>query len=129
MATLTISVESRDATIARVVSAANNGIATQTERIVFETPEQLFKALTLMRWQIMREMMGAGPLSIRELAQRLHGEQDQVHEDVRALLNVGVLDHAEDGAVVFPYDVVHVDFMIDLQHPEQRDNNDASSNL
>ena len=99
MATLTISVELRDAMIARVVSAANNGIATQTERITFETPELLFKTLTPMRVQIIRQMTGAGPMSIRELARRLDQEQEKVHEDVHALLNVGVLDRAGDGAV------------------------------
>ncbi|WP_439899831.1 hypothetical protein [Paraburkholderia phymatum] len=39
-----------------------------------------------------------------------------MHEDVRALLNVGVLDHAENGAVVFPYDAVHVGFTIEPKH-------------
>ncbi len=35
-----------------------------------------------------------------------------VHGDVHALLNAGVLDRTDDGRVVFPYDAVHVDFML-----------------
>ncbi|HHW77527.1 MAG TPA: transcriptional regulator, partial [Xanthomonadaceae bacterium] len=35
-----------------------------------------------------------------------------VHGDVRALLNAGLLDKTEDGKIVFPYDAIHVDFIV-----------------
>jgi hypothetical protein len=35
-----------------------------------------------------------------------------VHGDVHALLDAGVLDRTEDGRVAFPYDAVHVDFIL-----------------
>jgi predicted transcriptional regulator len=35
-----------------------------------------------------------------------------VHRDVHALLNAGVLERTDDGAIEFPYDAVHVDFML-----------------
>jgi predicted transcriptional regulator len=35
-----------------------------------------------------------------------------VHGDIHSLLKAGVLDHAPDGRVVFPYDAVHVDFVM-----------------
>jgi predicted transcriptional regulator len=35
-----------------------------------------------------------------------------VHGDVQALLRAGVLDRTEDGRVQFPYDTVHVDFVL-----------------
>ncbi|MGB3121607.1 MAG: hypothetical protein WBE58_22475 [Verrucomicrobiales bacterium] len=35
-----------------------------------------------------------------------------VHGDVRALLNAGLLDKAEEGKIVFPYDAIHVDFLV-----------------
>ena len=73
-------------------------------------------------------MTGAGPMSIRELARRLDQEQEKVHEDVHALLNVGVLDRAGDGAVVFPYDAVHVDFMIEPQNLEGTGQDEDSPN-
>jgi hypothetical protein len=35
-----------------------------------------------------------------------------VHGDVRALLDAGVLERDDAGRVVFPYDAVHVDFVL-----------------
>jgi len=35
-----------------------------------------------------------------------------VHGDMQALLKAGVLDRAGDGRTVFPYDEVHVDFVL-----------------
>jgi predicted transcriptional regulator len=34
------------------------------------------------------------------------------HGDVHALLNAGILKKTDDGKIVFPYDAIHVDFMI-----------------
>jgi len=35
-----------------------------------------------------------------------------VHADIQALLRAGVIDHTEDGKIVFPYDEIHVDFVL-----------------
>jgi len=34
------------------------------------------------------------------------------HGDVTALLNAGLLSKTDDGMIVFPYDVINVDFML-----------------
>ena len=57
---------------------------------------------------------GAGPVSIRGIARRVGRDVKTVHGDVHALLKAGVVDRAEGGRVVFPYDAVHVDFVL---HP------------
>jgi predicted transcriptional regulator len=57
-------------------------------------------------------MTGTGPLSIREVARRVGRDVKSVHGDVQALLKAGVLDHAEDGRILFPYDEIHVDFVL-----------------
>jgi predicted transcriptional regulator len=57
-------------------------------------------------------MTGAGPLSIREVARRVGRDVKSVHGDVHALLKAGVLDHAADGRILFPYDEIHVDFVL-----------------
>ncbi|MDQ0625874.1 HVO_A0114 family putative DNA-binding protein [Paraburkholderia graminis] len=88
-----------------------NGEA-QGEHITFDSPELLFQILTPERWNIIRTMTGAGPLSIREIAQRLGRDDAAVQHDVLALLHTGVLDRNADGVIEFPYDAVHVDFMI-----------------
>ncbi|MEZ2311851.1 transcriptional regulator [Paraburkholderia sp. RCC_158] len=110
MKTVTLGLGSRDALNARFV-AAMNGEA-QGEHITFDSPELLFQILTPERWNIIRTMTGAGPLSIREIAQRLGRDDAAVQHDVLALLHTGVLDRNADGVIEFPYDAVHVDFMI-----------------
>jgi predicted transcriptional regulator len=35
-----------------------------------------------------------------------------VHTDVHVLLNAGILSKADDGRIVFPFDAMHVDFML-----------------
>jgi predicted transcriptional regulator len=65
-----------------------------------------------LRWHLIKTITGAGPLSIREIARRVERDVKSVHRDVHALLDVGVLERNEDGAIEFPYDAVHVDFML-----------------
>ena len=67
--------------------------------------------MTAKRWELIRAITGAGPLTIREIARRVHRDVKGVHSDVRALLNCGVL-HRNDSLVVFPYDAVHVNVVL-----------------
>ncbi len=57
-------------------------------------------------------MTGAGPITIREAARRLERDVKAVHGDVHALLNAGILQKTENGRIVFPFEAVHVDFML-----------------
>jgi predicted transcriptional regulator len=84
----------------------------QGARISFASVELLWKVLTPKRWEIVRAMAGAGPLAIREVARRVERDVKSVHGDVQALLKSGVLDRADDGRIVFPYDEIHVDFVV-----------------
>jgi len=80
--------------------------------IGFATPELLWKVITPKRWDVLRAMTGAGPVAIREVARRVERDVKTVHGDVQALLKAGVVDRADDGRIVFPYDEVHVDFVL-----------------
>jgi len=111
MKTVTLDVR----TLADALSDAAAAMETLTpseSRISFETLELLWKVLTIKRWGILKVMIGAGPLAIREIARRVDRDVKAVQGDVQALLNAGLLDKAEDGRVVFPYDTVHVDFVL-----------------
>jgi predicted transcriptional regulator len=110
MNTVTLGVDSQDAVSARFV-AAMKGEA-QGSFISFATPELLLQTLTTMRWEIIKVMTGAGRLSLREVARRAGRDVRRVSDDVHALLDVGVLDRNEDGTLEFPYDAVHVDFVL-----------------
>jgi predicted transcriptional regulator len=84
----------------------------QGQFISFETPELLFKVIFGKRWELLKVMTSAGPMTIREAARRMHRDVKAVHADIHALLNAGLLQKTEKGLVVFPYDAVHVDFML-----------------
>jgi predicted transcriptional regulator len=80
--------------------------------ISFATPELLFRLLTAKRWELIRALTGAGPLTIREAARRVNRDVKAVHGDVHALLNAGVLRKTDDSLIVFPFDAIHVDVML-----------------
>jgi predicted transcriptional regulator len=80
--------------------------------ISFPTIELLWKVITPRRWELLRLLAGAGPLSIREAARRAKRDVKSVHGEVQALLRAGILERSEDGRIVFPYDEVHVDFVL-----------------
>ena len=50
-------------------------------------------------------------MSIREAARRVDRDVKAVHGDVQALIKAGMIDKTKAG-IVFPYDAVHVDFML-----------------
>lgn len=86
--------------------------AEEPPRISFESPSLLFKVITAKRWELLQTLTGAGPLTIRETARRSGRDVKAVHGDIHALLNAGVLEKTGDGKIVFPYDAIHIDFMI-----------------
>jgi predicted transcriptional regulator len=105
-----IGISSLDETKARMLRAFQGD--DQGALISFASVELLWKIITPKRWEILRAMTGTGPLSIREVARRVGRDVKSVHGDVHALLKAGVLDHAADGRILFPYDEIHVDFVL-----------------
>jgi predicted transcriptional regulator len=89
-----------------------SGKSEKSTRISFATPELLWKVLTAKRWELLKVLCGAGPISIREAARRVGRDVKPVHSDVTALLTAGVLNRAEDGRIVFPFKAVKVEFLL-----------------
>lgn len=110
MNTVTLCIESRDETNARALRAF--GGKAQGAYISFESPDLVWKVLTAKRWELLHALTGIGPVSMREAARRVGRDVKAVHADIKALLMAGILDKTEDGKIVFPYDAVHVDFML-----------------
>jgi predicted transcriptional regulator len=108
---VTIGITSRQAVSDRFLSAWETG-QSQGAHIGFETEEQLWKTLTVKRWEILKAMTGAGELTIREVARRVGRDVKAVHGDVTALRNCGLLNKTDSGKVLLPYDAVHVDFTL-----------------
>ena len=73
---------------------------------------ELWKVLTAKRWELLKALCGAGSISIREAARRVGRDVKAVHGDVTALLNAGILDRADGGGIVFPFDAVKVEFLL-----------------
>ena len=110
MRTVTLGVSSIEET-QRQMAAAFRGEEVG-EFISFATIELLWKVLTAKRWDVLQAMTGQGEMTIREVARRVDRDVKAVHGDVRALLVAGVLDRADSGRAIFPYDAVHVDFTL-----------------
>ena len=112
MKTVTLEVRSPDEAMADFTLAWKTGKAQRSARIGFATPELLWRVLTAKRWELLKALCGAGPVSIREAARRVDRDVKAVHTDVTALLSAGVLNRTESGGVEFPYDAVKVEFLL-----------------
>ena len=110
MTSVTIGVSSTEDTRARMLGAFKG--EEQGAFISFISAELLWKVITPKRWGVLRAMTGTGPLAIREVARRVDRDVKSVHGDIQALLKAGVLERAEDGRILFPYDEIHVDFVL-----------------
>lgn len=112
MKTVTLDVRAPSEAMADFVRVWKTRKAEKSARISFATPELLWKVLTAKRWELLKAMCGAGPISIREAARRVERDVKAVHSDITALLNAGVLDRVEDGRVIFPFEAVKVEFLL-----------------
>jgi predicted transcriptional regulator len=110
MRTVTLEVSSRNDTNKRFLQAFEG--EPQGKFISFETPALLFKVLTQKRWEILSALTGAGPITLREAARRVGRDVKAVHGDIHALLDAGILQKTAEGWILFPFDAVHVNFMI-----------------
>ena len=112
MKTVTLDVRTPADSMTDFVQAWKTGKPQKSSRISFATPELLWQVLTAKRWELLKALCGAGPVSIREAARRVGRDVKAVHGDVKALLNAGVLDRTEEGSIVFPFEAVKVEFLL-----------------
>lgn len=110
MRTVTLEVSSREEAGRRFLRAFEG--AEQGAFISFETPALLFKVLTQKRWELLSALTGAGPITLREAARRVERDVKAVHSDVHALLDAGILQKTENGRIEFPFDAIHVNFVL-----------------
>lgn len=113
MKTVVLEVRNPRDTMAGFAQAWRSGKAERDARIAFASPELLWKVLTAKRWELLKSLCGAGAMSIREASRRVGRDVKSVHGDVTALLKAGLLDRADGGGIVFPYDAVKVEFLLE----------------
>jgi predicted transcriptional regulator len=112
MRTVTLDVRPLADSLADLARTWKSGKGDDSARITFDTPELLWKVLTARRWDLLKALAGEGPITLREVARRVHRDVKGVHTDVHALLDAGVLRRTDDSRIEFPYDNVHVDFTL-----------------
>ena len=112
MKTVTLDVRPPGTSMAEFAQAWKSGKASRNDRISFASPELLWKVLTAKRWELLKAMCGAGPITVRDAAQRVGRDVKAVHSDLTALLSAGVLTRNESGQVEVPYEAVKVEFLL-----------------
>jgi predicted transcriptional regulator len=112
MKTVILDVRAPADAMADFTQAWKTGKSEKAARISFAAPELLWQVLTAKRWELLKVLCGAGPVSIREAARRVERDVKAVHGDVTALLNAGILNRTDEGRIVFPYDTVKVEFLL-----------------
>ncbi|ARP83680.1 hypothetical protein CAL12_24615 [Bordetella genomosp. 8] len=80
----------------------------QGETLNSETPSAFFSRITSNRWAMLAELQGAGNVGVRELARRLGRDVKRVHDDATALVELGLIERSETGALSCPYADIHV---------------------
>ena len=111
MKTVTLSVATRDSVTRRALDAFSG--KRRGAHISFASADLVWKVLTAKRWELLQAMAGGGAMTLREAARRADRDVKGVHGDAHALLAAGILRKTEDGKIEFPFDAVHVDFLLE----------------
>jgi len=111
MKTVTLSVATRDSVTRRALDAFSG--KRRGAHISFASADLVWKVLTAKRWELLKAMAGGGAMTLREAARRADRDVKGVHGDAHALLAAGILRKNEDGKIEFPFDAVHVDFLLE----------------
>ena len=112
MKTVILEVRSPKEAMAGFSQAWNTNKQQKSARISFASPELLWKVLSAKRWELLKALCGAGPISIREAARRVERDVKGMHGDIVALIDAGLLNRMENGGVEFPYEAVKVEFLL-----------------
>lgn len=107
-----IDVRQLDAALDDFADNWTSDTAEPVNRYSFDSYDALHKALAPNRMEIVRAMMGAGPLSIREVARRVGRDFKGVHTDVTSMVRNGLLYKADGGQIVFPFDRIRFDYEV-----------------
>ena len=81
------------------------------EFITFESPTALFRSISPKRWELIGVLQKLDVVSMRELARQLKRDPHRVHDDVKALKELGIIEQSDKGIQV-PFDKIHTDFTL-----------------
>ena len=95
----------------RLANAGKTG-QYQGECFDFESPAALFRVLTPKRWALLETLQARGAMGVRELARVIERDVRRVHDDVRAFLEVGLIEKDREGKLTVPFEEIHADFVL-----------------
>lgn len=75
-------------------------------RLAFGSIAELFSAVSEKRLELVRHVAAGEGLQIRPLARALRRDYKNVHSDVQALLELGLLEKDERGVLRAPFDEI-----------------------
>jgi len=105
-----IGVEDANRGFKRFVKAWHNAKTSETEQaevhLNFEDFAMLASVLTPKRLELMKTLRQHGPLSVRALSKQLERDYKNVHVDVDALEEVGLIQRTDEGLLIAPWDVI-----------------------
>lgn len=84
----------------------------QGECFDFESPAALFRVLTPKRWALLETLQARGAMGVRALARVIERDVRRVHDDVCALLEVGLIEKDREGKLTVPFEEIHADFVL-----------------
>lgn len=90
-------------------SASGERLPKAVPRVDFASLGEMLATLTPKRMALLDAVAAQPGLSIRALAGKLQRDYKNVHGDVTALTELGLIERTADGALVAPYDelVIH----------------------
>jgi len=69
----------------------------------------LVKTLTPARWELLKQLKAAGPLTIFALAKRLERDYKNVHSDVSQLTSLGLIEKTEQNLVRVAWEAIRAE--------------------
>jgi len=77
-------------------------------RLHFESPRLLLSHLTAARMELLESLRQQGACSVSRLAKTIGRNYSNVHRDVAALENLGLIERDEADFVFVPFDAVEI---------------------
>ena len=100
------------------------------EILSFENASTLLKTLSPKRLELLKILHALGTVSIRRLAKELHRDYSNVHQDVKALNQVGVILETE-GKYYVPWETIVTEISLctkdSPKHSHHRQNNSTAA--
>jgi predicted transcriptional regulator len=103
-----VSEEEFNREVTDILEHADKGIFPEkpVERVYFGNMKTFLEYITPKRFALMDTLHKSGPMTIYALAKLLHRHYKNVHDDVKALESIGLVEKDENGRYVVPWEQI-----------------------